>query len=98
MRAQDPVAGFLEKARGDERILPTHLALFMAILMYSNSGISSKWFRVCRSKLMEFSKLRSKSTYHKCLKNLVDFGYIRYEPSYDPIRASRISIICTELQ
>ncbi|RZM21674.1 MAG: hypothetical protein EOO88_32075 [Pedobacter sp.] len=85
------VTGFLKNARKDGRILPSHLALFMAILHFYQ-GSKDKWFRITRRKLMDYSKLRSRSTYHKCLNDLVSGGYIRYEPSYDPILASRISI------
>jgi hypothetical protein len=37
---------------------------------------------------MRISKISSKSTYHKCLKNLHSLGYISYEPSYNPFKGS----------
>lgn len=93
MNTQNTIKSFLTRVQKDERILPTHLSLFMALTMYVNENNTQGWFRVCRRKLMEFSKLKSRSTYHKCLRNLVEFGYIYYEPSYDPILASRVMFI-----
>ncbi len=35
-------------------------------------------------------KISSKATYHKCLKNLHNLGYINYEPSYNPFKGSHV--------
>jgi hypothetical protein len=39
---------------------------------------------------MRISKISSKATYHKCLKNLHNLGYINYEPSYNPFKGSHV--------
>lgn len=39
---------------------------------------------------MRISKISSKATYHKCLKNLHSLGYINYQPSYNPFRGSHV--------
>lgn len=39
---------------------------------------------------MRISKISSKATYHKCLKNLHALGYIDYQPSYNPFRGSHV--------
>jgi len=39
---------------------------------------------------MRISKIRSKATYHKCLKNLHSSGYIDYQPSYNPFQGSQV--------
>jgi hypothetical protein len=33
---------------------------------------------------MNLSKIRSTATYHKCLGDLVYFGFIDYKPSFHP--------------
>ncbi len=38
---------------------------------------------------MEVSKISGLATYHKCIKDLNDFGYIKYNPSYDPAISSQ---------
>jgi hypothetical protein len=39
---------------------------------------------------MRISKISSKATYHKCLKNLHALGYVDYQPSYNPFRGSHV--------
>jgi hypothetical protein len=42
---------------------------------------------------MRISKISSKATYHKCLKNLHSLGYINYEPSYNPFKGSHVYLL-----
>ncbi|WP_246254430.1 hypothetical protein [Pedobacter foliorum] len=95
MKLSFPIENFLEMAADDSRLLPSHISLFMAIFYYSPADPKAV-FRVCRRKLMQFSRIRSLSTYHKCMAELVAYGYINYQPSYDPIRASTVSLIHIE--
>ena len=39
---------------------------------------------------MRISKISSKATYHKCMRELNDKGYIKYEPSYNPFKGSMV--------
>jgi hypothetical protein len=93
MKAAFPIDDFLIKAAQDKQLLPSHLALFMAIFYYSPYENPHEQFRVSRKSLMQFSKLQSKTTYHKCMQDLVLSGYILYEPSFDTYQASRITIL-----
>lgn len=93
MKAAFPIDDFLLKAAQDQQLLPSHLALFMAIFYYSPNENPHQEFRVTRKNLMNFSKLQSKTTYHKCMQDLVRLGYIFYQPSFDTYLASRITII-----
>lgn len=93
MKASFPIDDFLVKACSDSKLLPSHLALFMAIFYYSPPENPRQEFRVTREKLMAFSKIKSKSTYHKCLQDLVNLGYVFYQPSYDTYKGSQITIV-----
>jgi hypothetical protein len=46
-----------------------------------------------RQEVMQLSKVTSKSNYHRCLKQLNDFGYITYEPSHNAMIGSRVSMV-----
>ena len=92
MKLSFPVDNFLKRAAVDERLLPTHLSLFMAIFFYSKDDAKAE-FQISRRKLMKYSRIKSLGTYHKCMSELVGFGYITYSPSYDPIKASTVSIL-----
>lgn len=86
-------AAFLRKAADDPRLLPSHLSLVMAVFYFRNDDTPVAPTRISRSKLMRFSRIRSIATYHKCLKELIAFGYINYEPSYHPKNASSIWLL-----
>lgn len=91
MKLSDPIDNFLKRSANDSRLLPSHISLFMAMFYYSPGTISNSFFRISRKKLMRFSRIKSIATYHKCIRELVQYGYIIYQPSYDPYRASLLS-------
>ncbi len=86
-------AAFLRRAAHDTRLLPSHLSLVMAIFYFREDETPGAPTRISRSKLMRFSRIQSIATYHKCLKELITYGYINYEPSYHPTEASLIWIL-----
>ena len=81
---------FLGKAAHDSRLLHAHICLYTAMLSVWEQNRFSIPFRITRKELMYLSKLASTATYHKCLKELVSYGYIRYEPSYNHYLGSKI--------
>ena len=83
---------FLRRAANDVRLLPSHISLYMAIF-YHGPDKPGDHFQVSRKKLMHFSRIKSVATYHKCIKELVAYGYIDYQPSYDPYRASNVALL-----
>lgn len=93
MKSSFPLESFLKRAAEDFRLLPTHLSLFMAIFYYSEDDDPHASFRVTRRTLMQFARIKSIATYHKCIKELVDFKYITYLPTYDTYQASRVTIL-----
>lgn len=80
----------LKRMRGDARLNVTHVSLFAALFVHwQRSGFASP-FAVTRRELMAFSKIASIATYHKCIRELDAFGYIRYQPSYHPKLGSQV--------
>ena len=93
MKSAAPVNDFLIKAANDKRLLPSHISLYMAMFYYSPAEKPRDQFQVSRKKLMRFSRIKSVATYHKCLKELVAYGYIHYQPSYNPYLASSVALL-----
>jgi hypothetical protein len=89
----DFIGIFLQRAARGAVMHPSHYALFMALSHLGNGKRTGEWFRITRKELMGFSGIRSRSTYHRCLADLVRKGFIYYEPSYNPVIASRVMII-----
>ncbi len=73
----------------DARINVWHLALFLAIVQLAEE----QEIRVSRSKLMYHSHINTLPTFHKYFKELQDFGYIKYTPSYHPGFRSLINVL-----
>lgn len=84
---------FIKKAADDDRLLPTHLSLIMAVFYFRIDHTPGAGTCISRSKLMHFARIKSTSTYHNCLNDLIHFGYISYEPSHHPTKASSIYML-----
>ena len=75
---------WLRHMGADKRMLATHISLFTALFVcWQHSGFTSP-IAITRKKLMAYSRIASTATYHKCIRELDEFGYIRYQPSYHP--------------
>lgn len=84
---------YFEKIADDHRLLPSHIGLVMALFYYHDSMCPTDLFHASRSRLMRFSRIKSITTYHKCLSELVEYGYLEYIPSWHPTNASRFRFI-----
>ncbi len=84
----------LEAVKSDDRLNSYHISLYTALLYYGK-GIQKIPFHASRRKLMGFSRIKSGATYHKCLRELVSYGYLDYHPSFHPQQGSRIVLIGT---
>ena len=87
------LAGFsrqIKQIGKDRRLHGSHVGLFTALFAcYQQSGFQSP-FPITRKTVMGFCKIASVATYHKCIRELDAFGYIRYLPSFHPARGSLI--------
>ncbi|SEI83160.1 hypothetical protein SAMN05216327_104140 [Dyadobacter sp. SG02] len=84
----------LEAVKSDDRLSCYHISLYTALLYYGK-GIRQIPFHARRRKLMGFSRIKSGATYHKCLRELVSYGYLDYHPSFHPQQGSRIVLTGT---
>jgi hypothetical protein len=81
---------FFNAAVADERLTVVHIGLYLALFECWNLNNFINPVHVCRKKLMLFSKINSRVTYHKCMKELQQYGYIVYKPSYHPVLGSEV--------
>lgn len=77
----------------DDRLNPTHISLYMALFQFWNLNRFVNPFTIAREDVLVLSKIRSRVTYLKCLKDLQAWNYIIYQPSRNPIVGSKVSII-----
>jgi hypothetical protein len=81
---------FLESATDDPRIGSSHISLYVTLYQYwiYNQCVDPVYIRRCE--VMKTAKISGIATYHKCIKELDDYGYIRYAPSYCPKRSTEV--------
>ena len=76
----------------DNRLNPTHISLYVALFQIWNNNRFVEVFYINREEVMRFSKIGSKSTYHKCIKDLSHWKYMVYYPSHNPYKGSKIKM------
>ncbi len=84
---------FYSAIREDNRIGTTHISLYMALFQFYNLNRFCNPVEITRTTLMEGAKISGLATYHKCIKDLNDFGYIEYMPSYNPAITSKVYLL-----
>jgi hypothetical protein len=78
----------------DARISPSHISLYIALLMQWKAMRKKKPVKIKRDEIMRLAKIASRQTYNKRMKELHCYRYIVYSPSADPNVGS---CVCMEL-
>jgi len=76
----------------DKRVNVWHISLYHAILHLWETGGQQNKVRISRKTLMALAHFNSIVTYHKCIGQLQEMGYIIYRPNYDCYAGSWIEI------
>ncbi len=87
------LTGFFERVMKDERLNPTHISLYVSLFQFWNVQRFNNPISISRNEVMQVSKICAKATYHKCMKDLHNFGYLRYDPSFNPFRGSLVHLM-----
>lgn len=87
------LTGFFERVVKDKTLNPTHISLYVALFQFWNFNRFKNPISISRDEVMRISKISSKATYHKCLKNLHSLGYIDYQPSFNPFKGSQVFML-----
>jgi hypothetical protein len=84
------LTGFFDHIMIDRNLNPTHISLYIALFQFWNINRFKNPICITRDEVMRICKISSKATYHKCMRDLNDKGYINYEPSYNPFKGSMV--------
>jgi hypothetical protein len=90
------LSGVFEKFSGDQRVSAYHISLYVALFQLWNINRFSNPLLIIRSEVMQISRISSKSTYHRCVRELESFGYIEYQPSKNAMIGSKVNILSFE--
>lgn len=80
----------MERFASDNRLNPTHVSLYLALFQYWNLARFKNPVSISRDEIMRLSKIGSKVTYHRCIKDLHNWSYLRYDPSHNPFKGSHV--------
>lgn len=83
------LAAFYEAIADDARIGTSHISLYIALLNEKNTLLVDGFMEIRRDALMKNARI-SRKTYNKCMKELQEYGYIKYQPSSNPMFGSKV--------
>ncbi len=90
MEAVLVLSAFYQAISGNARIGPAHISLYMALFQRWGTNNFQDPVSFSSQEIMPMAKIDSRATYHKCLQDLVECGYIRYIPSCNPFLKSLV--------
>lgn len=85
--------GFFDRILQDSTLNPTHISLYIVLFLFWDSNRFLNPISITRDEVMRISKISSKATYHKCIRELDIKGYVKYEPSFNPYKGSLVFLV-----
>ncbi len=95
MEALEPLSHFFSAIENDYRISITHIGIYAALLQCWKEHYYANPMQVYSYEIMGRAKISASTTYHKCIRDLSNYGYIKYEPSYKRNQGSKVHILFT---
>ena len=85
-----PLSDFFIAIERDPRISITHIGIYAALLQYWKEHQYANPIQVFSYEIMHIAKISASATYHKSIRDLSEYGYIKYEPSFKRNQGSKI--------
>ena len=95
MEADDPLSVFFRRSRNDQRVGVTHIGVFAALVQFAAASGFPNPVRAFSYDIMKIAKISALRTYCRCMRELNDYGYLRYVPSKKKNKPSRIYLNST---
>lgn len=93
MNNVEQLNNFLHRVTSDANLTTTHVGICAALVVeWMNKGFINP-FNISRSRLMTAARIKSKTTYHKVINDLMLLNYLKYTPSYHPAKGSLVHIL-----
>lgn len=93
MKQNNKIIDYFGNVIKDYQMAPAHVSLYVSLFQIWSINEYQTPFHICRKDVMQLSKIKSFATYHKCIKELHEAGFINYSPSFNPHIGSSIEII-----
>ena len=90
MSATELMIKFMNTVREDPRIGVTHIGLYAALLTLWHNREKETPLPVFSHEVMPYCKLFGPATYHRNIRQLAEYGYVKYVPSYNHLLGSLV--------
>lgn len=80
MKTLQPLTDFFKAIEKDYRISVTHIGIYAALLQFRADRGFINPIMAYRYEIMKIAKITGHVTYHKCIRELNEYGYINYIP------------------
>jgi hypothetical protein len=87
------LTGFFNRIALENSLNPTHISLYLTLFQCWNVNRYKNPITISRDEMMKGSKIASKATYHKCIKELQRLKFLDYFPSYNPYSGTEVFMI-----
>lgn len=84
---------FFLAIENDPTIGASHISIYCALLQYELQQCCGNIVELSRSELMKAAKIAGIATFHKCVSDLDEHGFIRYQPSYNHRKKNRFYLM-----
>ena len=91
-----PLSDFFTAIDKDPRISITHIGLYAALLQYWSEHHFENPVHIFSYDIMRIAKISASTTFHKAIRELSEYGYIKYEPSFKRNKGSKVYFIRSE--
>jgi hypothetical protein len=96
METLKPLSDFFKAIEKDYRISITHIGIYAALLQFRvDSGFVNP-IQVRSYEIMGIAMISSPKTFHKCIHELNEYGYIKYVPTRNRSQKSKIYFLFSE--
>ncbi|SMG10225.1 hypothetical protein SAMN05661096_00302 [Marivirga sericea] len=82
----------MDKISDTPEMNTSHVSLYIGLFTIWNYSHFKKTISISRKDVMNISRIGSKHTYYKCLKDLHRMGFLKYSPSRNPMIGSLIEM------
>lgn len=96
--AENLIASFLTCVKDDPRICSTHISLYTSLIYILQKNEFKTPVYFYRNDLIPFCKISGSATFHRRLKELEGFGYIKYQPSFNHSVGSKVEFLVMSLK
>ena len=92
MKHQGHLLSFFCKVVNDPRISKAHMAVYMALFYLWSKQQYQGLLSVYSWQIMPIAKISTSGTYYMVIKQLDEYGYLKYLPSFYSKRASQVDL------